>query len=56
MCNAFQRGEGFTLSHDAVSALAHVLIGSRVRVERLVNQRDAMIEKIRAALHQDFSV
>ena len=56
MCNAFQRGEGYTLSHDAVSALAHVMIGSRVRVERLVNERDAMIEKIKTALHQDYSV
>ena len=54
MCNAFERGEGYTLSPDAVGALAHVLIGSRVRAERLVAERDAVIEGIRTALHVDF--
>ena len=54
MCNAFQRGEGYELSHDAVGALAHALIGSRVRAERLVEERDAVIERIRTALRADF--
>jgi hypothetical protein len=41
MCDAFQKGEGYTLSHSAVSALAHTLICARVRAERLVRERDA---------------
>lgn len=40
MCNAFQKGEGYALSPSAVSALAHALIGARVRAERLVRERD----------------
>lgn len=40
MCDAFQRGEGYALSPGAVSALAHTLIGARVRAERLVRERD----------------
>jgi hypothetical protein len=40
MCNAFQKGEGYALSPSAVSALAHALIGARVRTERLVRERD----------------
>jgi hypothetical protein len=40
MCDAFQKGEGYTLSHSAVSALAHTLICARVRAERLVRERD----------------
>jgi len=54
MCDAFQRGEGYTLSHDAVGALAHTLIASRVRAERLVIERDVVIEEIRTALRADF--
>ena len=54
MCDAFERGEGYTLSHGAVGALGHVLIASRVRAERLVDERDAVIEGIRTALHVDF--
>jgi hypothetical protein len=45
MCDAFQKGEGYTLSHAAVSALAHTLIGARVRAERLVQERDEAREK-----------
>jgi hypothetical protein len=45
MCDAFERGEGYTLSHSAVSALAHTLICSRVRAERLVRERDEAWEK-----------
>lgn len=41
MCDAFEQGKGYTLSHSAVSALAHTLICSRVRAERLVRERDA---------------
>jgi hypothetical protein len=47
MCNAFERGEGYTLSPTAVSALAHTLIGSRVRCERLARERDEAIELLR---------
>jgi hypothetical protein len=45
MCNAFEKGEGYTLSHSAVSALAHTLICARVRAERLVRERDEAREK-----------
>lgn len=45
ICDAFQKGEGYTLSHAAVSALAHTLIGARVRAERLVQERDEAREK-----------
>lgn len=45
ICDAFQRGEGYTLSHSAVSALGHTLIGARVRAERLVGQRDRAREE-----------
>lgn len=45
MCDAFQKGEGYTLSHAAVSALGHTLIGARVRAERLVQERDEAREK-----------
>ena len=45
MCDAFQKGEGYTLSHNAVSALCHTLIGARVRAERLVQERDEAREK-----------
>ena len=41
MCKAFEWKQGFSLSHNAVSALCHTLIGSRVRAERLVEERDA---------------
>lgn len=44
MCDAFQRGEGYALTHSAVSALAHTLIGGRVRAERLVQERDSRVE------------
>jgi hypothetical protein len=43
MCNAHERGEGYTLSHSAVSALAHTLICARVRAERLVRERDERV-------------
>jgi len=45
MCDAFERGDGYTLSHSAVSALAHTLICARVRAERLVRERDEALEK-----------
>jgi len=47
MCNAYERGEGYTLSHSAVSAMAHTLICTRVRAERLVRERDEAIELLR---------
>jgi hypothetical protein len=47
ICNAYERGEGYTLSHSAVSALAHTLICARVRAERLVRERDEAIELLR---------
>jgi hypothetical protein len=45
MCDAFAQGKGYTLSHSAVSALAHTLICARVRAERLVRERDEAREK-----------
>lgn len=46
ICDAFQKGDGYTLSHSAVSALGHTLIGSRVRAARLVEERDAAINRV----------
>jgi hypothetical protein len=54
-CDQFQQGKGCELSHNAVSALCHTLIGSRVRAERLVLQRDgatAEIKRLRELLTQ----
>ena len=46
MCNAYEKGDGYTLSHDAVGALAHMLICARVRCERLVSERDKIGEQL----------
>lgn len=40
LCEAFARGNGITLSHDAVSNLAHTLIAARRRQHRLIAERD----------------
>ncbi len=45
MCDAFEKADGYMLSHSAVSALAHTLICARVRAERLVRERDEAREK-----------
>ena len=45
ICDAFQKGEGYTLSHSAVRALGHTLIGPRVRADRLVEERDAALQE-----------
>lgn len=45
MCDAFEKGQGYTLSHSAVSALAHTLICARVRAERLVKERDVALQQ-----------
>lgn len=37
ICIAFEKGEGVTLSHDAVSRLAHTLIAARRRQHRLAS-------------------
>ena len=47
LCDQFQQGKGCELSHNAVSALCHTLIGARVRAERLVRERDEAIELLR---------
>jgi hypothetical protein len=39
-CKWFREGRGATLSHAAVSALAHTLIAARQRARRLVRERD----------------
>lgn len=44
-CDQFQQGKGCELSHNAVSALCHTLIGARVRAERLVEERDAALQE-----------
>jgi hypothetical protein len=47
MCDAFEKGQGYILSHSAVSALAHTLICARMRAERLVLERDTEKAEIR---------
>ena len=39
-CEKFEKGEGYVMSHSAVSALAHTLIAARVRCHRLIQERD----------------
>ena len=41
-CEAFEAGKGMNLSHNAVRALCHTLIAGRVRVERLVDERNEL--------------
>jgi hypothetical protein len=39
-CEKFEAGDGYTMSHAAVNALAHTLIAARARCERLARERD----------------
>jgi hypothetical protein len=41
-CEWLEAGKGVTLSHNAVSALAHTLIAARERAARLVRERDEL--------------
>ena len=42
LCDAFEKGIGISLSHDAVSNLAHTLIAARRRQHRLIDERDEL--------------
>lgn len=42
----FSEGNGFTMSHNAVSALGHTLIAAKIRAERLVRERDEALKRI----------
>jgi hypothetical protein len=43
LSKAFVDGNGYSLSHGAVSALLHTLICAKLRTERLVRERDNVL-------------
>ena len=48
----YELGKGFDMSHNAVGALAHTLIAGKLRVERLILERDAALAEL-AKLKKD---